>query len=1449
MGLGKTYSTKYLVDSNGNTGAANQVLVSTATGVDWVDGSGSGIIGGPYLPLSAGSGYPLTGDLHLSTGLIKLASQITTKIELVTNQMTLYAGGLVVLTGYNASQDGVEIGNPTGDMDITLSGGANQRILYLEGSSGNVGIGTTTLNRSGLGIDHKVLTVGRDTEMGMLELQGTRTSDADLGRIAWLNAGTRLSEIVVSRIDNNTSTKMSFRTSDTGSLSTKMTILPNGNVGIGTIGPGAKLTVDGVGYSFIAGYDSGNRRVHIGLDSIGEPSIQGTLSNGTARQISINPNGGNVGIGTVSPDSKLDVTGGDITVNTSGTGFMNFKYGAVGSETARGSITTDGIDLKVNATADLLLLPTGNVGIGTTNPSRRLTVMTSPQAAMTAGTASGHFFLTNTGGSSGLYGLYGGVTSDGDGWFQSARNDSATYYNLLLQANGGNVGIGTVSPGNKLEVRGVAGGNHFVVGSTGYDLLKVAGSSITMQPYPAGNGTDGIYIKAYDSGYALRDVIRVINASAATSPHLLLQPSGGNVGIGTASPLGRLQVNEYTVASQGNQNIHGEVSVFANSGDESLFLGIKNAAYPNRGWAFNPITDGVNSNLQIKEHGASGVRMTILSGGNVGIGTTTPVSTLQIVATTTEQITSELTDAGSRKGLLTLSGLSNQVAGAGGGIVFAGNGTTSYAAIKGLLSNGGGNTQGSIAFSTRALQTDTALTERMRITSAGGISFGSGGTAYGTSGQVLTSAGNASPTWTTPTTGTVTGSGAATQVAFWDSASSLGGNNNLWWDNTNGHLGINDTSPGSALKVVSGTSETSIYTVDINHVRNDADVATTAMRINMDLSGADTTTATRTNYGLYLDIDSSADGDATNEHRIYGVASQINFTGFSDQAWGASFVAESNYTGAKTAQLIGVYGSAVHDTASTSGGVSNMYGVYGTSSIQDLGDVDNAYGGYFSVSIGTSRGNANVGVTTGVEGKILIDKATTISYGDMIGMSSIIDNNEGTVPTFGNQYLFKGDYQGTKGPAAYGIYVEGDKHYFEGDIGIGVTSPATKLHVNGDIGAYTSDWVATVSGSRLLMKTFASTGATYSLIQAQDVGGNSNNDLVLNPYGGDVGIGTPSPGTKLDVSGVITATGGTSTEWNTAYDNRITSLTTTGTSGAATLISNVLNIPNYADGQGVTSVTAGNGMSFTTITGIGPVTMGTPGTLTSATTNAVTTTSHTHSITTGIANTNIVKINSTTVATGEYARFTTTGLESRTAAEVATDIGAVTGSGAATRVAFWNGTNSLTSDVNLYWDNTNDRLGIGTTTPGSELEVDGEITTTTITYPEPAVIESSAYNGEIVYFGSQISMTEGKLMVLEESVAGLTWYQAKDSTTALATGMLGIALGTTASAGVLVRGIAKNSAWSSFSAGKKLYLSPTGGSISNSITQDTNDFVRIVGYALGGNKIYFCPDNTYIQNA
>lgn len=53
------------------------------------------------------------------------------------------------------------------------------------------------------------------------------------------------------------------------------------------------------------------------------------------------------------------------------------------------------------------------------------------------------------------------------------------------------------------------------------------------------------------------------------------------------------------------------------------------------------------------------------------------------------------------------------------------------------------------------------------------------------------------------------------------------------------------------------------------------------------------------------------------------------------------------------------------------------------------------------------------------------------------------------------------------------------------------------------------------------------------------------------------------------------------------------------------------------------------------------------------------------------------------------------------------NVGTVTGNGVATRVAFWNGTNALSSNSNLYWDNVNSRLGVGTTAPSYKIDVVG----------------------------------------------------------------------------------------------------------------------------------------------
>ena len=63
------------------------------------------------------------------------------------------------------------------------------------------------------------------------------------------------------------------------------------------------------------------------------------------------------------------------------------------------------------------------------------------------------------------------------------------------------------------------------------------------------------------------------------------------------------------------------------------------------------------------------------------------------------------------------------------------------------------------------LTISTNSTERVRVTSAGGVSFGATGTAYGTSGQVLTSGGNVPPTWSTPT-GVTTGKSIAMAMIF-----------------------------------------------------------------------------------------------------------------------------------------------------------------------------------------------------------------------------------------------------------------------------------------------------------------------------------------------------------------------------------------------------------------------------------------------------------------------------------------------------------------------------------------------------------------------------------------------------------------------------------------------------------------------------------------------------------
>ena len=81
--------------------------------------------------------------------------------------------------------------------------------------------------------------------------------------------------------------------------------------------------------------------------------------------------------------------------------------------------------------------------------------------------------------------------------------------------------------------------------------------------------------------------------------------------------------------------------------------------------------------------------------------------------------------------------------------------------------------------------------------------------------------------------------------------------------------------------------------------------------------------------------------------------------------------------------------------------------------------------------------------------------------------------------------------------------------------------------------------------------------------------------------------------------------------------------------------------------------------------------------------------------------------------------------------------------------------------------------------------------------------------------------------------------------------MLGIALGSSPSAGILVRGFARSTAYNGFSDGGKCYISATDGDMTTIAPTGNNKYLRIVGYVVdsisGAAEIYFCPDNTYVQ--
>ena len=288
----------------------------------------------------------------------------------------------------------------------------------------------------------------------------------------------------------------------------------------------------------------------------------------------------------------------------------------------------------------------GNVGIGTTSPNYTLDV-------------NGNINFTGT-----LYqngNPYGGGSS---AWSTSGAN---IYY------NNGNVGIGTENPGYKLHVVD-ANNTYSAILSYSGDEGNIAGQYLGF-----GNGAGsyfpkaGIFVKA-EGGYWRNDLYFAVNTSAdgsivsTSDSKMMIDGVSGNVGIGTNSPISKLQVDGSITFGDGSYYIkHTETAshyteLFNNDTDTGWYWNdtYDYLAFLRNGTNLlqldgnvklrNGIYIGGHSNTQHLDdssHGSSSTPLYIgnkvivvedsspsLSGlnvsGNVGIGTTNPSHKLYI---------------------------------------------------------------------------------------------------------------------------------------------------------------------------------------------------------------------------------------------------------------------------------------------------------------------------------------------------------------------------------------------------------------------------------------------------------------------------------------------------------------------------------------------------------------------------------------------------------------------------------------------------------------------------------------------------------------------------------------------------------------------------------------------------------------------------------------------------